>query len=622
MIEFKDVSKILSSDIDVSRAKSLIKMVTGRETVCGELRPDQYFSIKNISFSISEGETFLVLGGENSGVDTIARLLGGLTYPSAGEITINGFCRLVSNGKMVSTPLMTLEEYLRLVVMIQTKNPSRLASDCAEIIEKCSLGEWKKVKIKNIPPATLKLVNFYTSIYLPADIFIFENIFSMGAGDFRQMCNAMVDEIIATKTVFLISQSYQNLPSKIDKAMIVHNGRSVFFGSYDEAVLAYDRLNKVMAGNSGDSIIPAPMADGFIFESDDDDDGDVVLTGTPCNAKYAKSYPEDFIKALDKLKKTEKFIFAGPYLSDVGYEILYWIPFLRWILKECEISPDRTIGVSRYGADAWYKDVCAGYCDILDVMSAEEFKDAQDMRMKKSGTIKQFEITEIESDILRKVAVMHDISDFDVVHPSIMYKLFTSVWNQTFPVDFILEHLDFEQIRHIPDITLNYDLPEQFVAVRFDTTAYIPETRQTRYMIKSFVEKISKRIPVVVLNTGLEVDFHKDWSTFFRSDNIFFLQGAVGCRENFLLQTVVMKRAKGFLGTHGGASYLGPFCGVPALTFYQNEIGNYSVHLDVSRALFKNKNDCRFDVFSLADIDPDFVADNLLYNNIPAGKEI
>ena len=42
-------------------------------------------------------------------------------------------------------------------------------------------------------------------------------------------------------------------------------------------------------------------------------------------------------------------IVVGPWLGEVGFELLYWIPFLRWALAEAGIAADRVTVVSRGG---------------------------------------------------------------------------------------------------------------------------------------------------------------------------------------------------------------------------------------------------------------------------------
>ena len=46
-------------------------------------------------------------------------------------------------------------------------------------------------------------------------------------------------------------------------------------------------------------------------------------------------------------------LIVGPWTGEVGYELLYWIPFVRWALTACRVSPERVIVVSRGGTASW-----------------------------------------------------------------------------------------------------------------------------------------------------------------------------------------------------------------------------------------------------------------------------
>src|SRR5207248_7465274 len=50
-------------------------------------------------------------------------------------------------------------------------------------------------------------------------------------------------------------------------------------------------------------------------------------------------------------------IVVGPWLSEVGYEVLYWIPFVRWVQSQFHIPPERLVVVTRGGAASWYEDI-------------------------------------------------------------------------------------------------------------------------------------------------------------------------------------------------------------------------------------------------------------------------
>ena len=66
-------------------------------------------------------------------------------------------------------------------------------------------------------------------------------------------------------------------------------------------------------------------------------------------------------------------IIAGPWLSEVGFEVLYWIPFLRWFQDRYRIDAERIVAISRGGVAEWYGGIAGRYVEIFDHLSPEEF---------------------------------------------------------------------------------------------------------------------------------------------------------------------------------------------------------------------------------------------------------
>lgn len=61
---------------------------------------------------------------------------------------------------------------------------------------------------------------------------------------------------------------------------------------------------------------------------------------------------------LAELAASGEPIVAGPWTGDLGTELLYWLPFLRWFACRFGVTRDRLAAVSRPGAGSWYADVC------------------------------------------------------------------------------------------------------------------------------------------------------------------------------------------------------------------------------------------------------------------------
>ena len=57
-------------------------------------------------------------------------------------------------------------------------------------------------------------------------------------------------------------------------------------------------------------------------------------------------------------------------------------------------------------------------------------------------------------------------------------------------------------------------------------------------------------------------------------------------RTNLDVQSKVLARARAFVGTHGGLSYLAPLYGVKSLSFYSDPGAFSPHHLELSRRVF------------------------------------
>ena len=84
---------------------------------------------------------------------------------------------------------------------------------------------------------------------------------------------------------------------------------------------------------------------------------------------------------------------------------------------------------------------------------------------------------------------------------------------------------------------------------------------------------------------GLDTRFHLD---FDASGGRVLRIGVqhMAPEQNLAVQTAVIARARAFVGTYGGYSYLTPFCGVPSLAFYSQRTFKVQ-HLHVAQRAFE-----------------------------------
>src|SRR5205085_383465 len=108
-------------------------------------------------------------------------------------------------------------------------------------------------------------------------------------------------------------------------------------------------------------------------------------------------------RELAKLRKSQAPIIVGPWLGEVGYELLYWIPFLNWALAASRLGSRRLIVLSRGGAMPWYRHLGAEYVDVFDLYGVEEYRQKNERRWQELGHQKQSEISTMDRELIAMV---------------------------------------------------------------------------------------------------------------------------------------------------------------------------------------------------------------------------
>ena len=56
--------------------------------------------------------------------------------------------------------------------------------------------------------------------------------------------------------------------------------------------------------------------------------------------------------SVEQISQKYKYVIIGPWISEIGFEILYWIPYLK---KKYKFTNQQIIVISRGGVSHWYK---------------------------------------------------------------------------------------------------------------------------------------------------------------------------------------------------------------------------------------------------------------------------
>jgi hypothetical protein len=282
--------------------------------------------------------------------------------------------------------------------------------------------------------------------------------------------------------------------------------------------------------------------------------------------------------ALGRAIREGRHLLVGPFLGEVGFELLYWIPVLRRLLAGVE--RERVTVLARGGAGTWYSDLAGASIDALDLLPADGYLDELVARRRREGNTKQFFPDRLDRRLVE--LARERLGDAAVVHPLLMYSRMRFVLEGLQPPEAATGIGDYRRLEP-GDWALPGEVPSDFVAVKLYFSDSFPEDERTRALAAAELERLTAESDVVVLTSGQQLDEHREWVP--AGVRIHDCSAWVTPENNLAVQTALVARARRLVSTYGGFSYLGPMLGVPTRALYTREAFQ-QVHLDVLRAAY------------------------------------
>ncbi len=282
----------------------------------------------------------------------------------------------------------------------------------------------------------------------------------------------------------------------------------------------------------------------------------------------ASDVAREICAQLQVMADDDRPIVAGPWQSEIGHELLYWIPFLRWATREFGLDPSRVHVVSRGGAGSWYEGISAegNYTDIFGRFTPEDFAARADDRYRATGMRKAARAHPDDQAMLEHLGLP---SDAHLLHPEMMFQMFRPYWKGIGSFDLFLRSTAFEPMQP-PQHPIVASLPPSFVAVKFYARESLPLSPDNVAFVRRLTLELANAGPVVFMDTDVKADEHEDFLPP-EHPNVISIRQWLSAGDNLLVQSAVASRASRMYGTYGGMAYLPLYYRVPMFSFFSEE---------------------------------------------------
>ena len=231
-------------DTDVITVRDLSKIFTlrGEETALTRLikfrehlrLPRKFTALKNISFSVGDGEVLGIVGRNGSGKSTLLRILAGIYPQTSGDVQVKGRVVPLINLQVGLQPKLTMRDNIFLVGSLFGLSRKEVKTKFESIVEFAELRDFVDVQIYQFSSGMLARLAFAIAIHLEPEFMLLDEVFFAGDASFREKSRAEMEKMVKGDcTVVMVSHQEDLIKKMCDHVIWLERGEIILEGNTD-----------------------------------------------------------------------------------------------------------------------------------------------------------------------------------------------------------------------------------------------------------------------------------------------------------------------------------------------------------------------------------------------------
>jgi ABC-2 type transport system ATP-binding protein len=204
-------------------------------------RPDEFWALRNVSFSVQPGESVGVVGRNGQGKSTLLKLVADVLIPDEGRVAVTGgVAPLIEiTGGFVDD--LSVRENVYLTAGLHGMSVQEIEGRFDEIIDFADIGDFLDTPYKHLSSGMRVRIAFAVISRLEEPILLVDEVLAVGDRQFKEKCYRRIDELLAGgRTMFFVSHSEADLLRFCKRGIYLDKGKVILDGPIQEVV---DRYN-------------------------------------------------------------------------------------------------------------------------------------------------------------------------------------------------------------------------------------------------------------------------------------------------------------------------------------------------------------------------------------------
>lgn len=285
------------------------------KTAISTMTKEEFWAIKDVSFSVNAGEVVGIIGKNGAGKSTLLKILTGITPPTMGEAVMRGRVASLLEVGTGFHPELTGRENIFLNGAILGMTRRDMAKNFDAIVEFADVEQFLDTPVKYYSSGMYVRLAFSVAAHLEPDILLVDEVLAVGDAEFQKKCLGKMEEVTKKdgRTILFVSHNMVAVQQLCQKTILLEHGRVKMIGPTERVVRAYlhDYIETEKIEWQGDA-----------------GDEQVRLTHTWVKSmdpmkRFHTAAPIEIGITAQILQPVRNLVFGFALFSEFGYELAY-----------------------------------------------------------------------------------------------------------------------------------------------------------------------------------------------------------------------------------------------------------------------------------------------------------
>ena len=205
------------------------------------IRPNEFWALRNVSFTVQHGEAIGVVGRNGQGKSTLLKLVTGVVLPDEGVVRVTeGVAPLIEiTGGFVDD--LTVRENVYLTAGLHGMTKKQIAERFDEIIDFAEIADFVDTPYKHLSSGMKVRIAFAVISRLEEPILLVDEVLAVGDKAFREKCYRRIEELLAGgRTLFFVSHNERDLKRFCTRGLYLDKGALVLDAPITDVLALYN----------------------------------------------------------------------------------------------------------------------------------------------------------------------------------------------------------------------------------------------------------------------------------------------------------------------------------------------------------------------------------------------